>query len=129
MFMLSATLGLAATILGLNLMIESKMLMLPQDRWPALGRMLCLLALLVAAPIGIGLTVVGFRWQSLMIPFVSVGFSLIIVAVTLLVKSKRLVDAKARGGKLIAAWAWICVILGTAAVIAPLIQAVITLNK
>jgi len=127
--MLSATLGLAAAILGLNLMIESKMLMLPQDRWPALGRILRLLALLVAAPIGIGLAVVGFIWQSLMTPFVSVGFSLIIVAITLLVKSKRLADAKARGGKLIAAYSWICVILGAAAVIAPLIQAVTTLNK
>lgn len=126
--MLSATLGLASAILGLNLMIESKMLMLPQDSWPVLGRSLRLLALPVAL-IGIGLVVAGFIWQSLMTSYLSVGFSLVIVAITLLVKSKRLADAKAKGGKLIAAYSWICVIIGVAAVIAPLIQAVIALNS
>lgn len=127
--MLSTTLGLAAAILGLNLMIESKILMLPQERWPALGKTLRLLALIVAVPIGIGLVVVGFIWESLMASFVSVGFTLIIVAITLLVKSKRLSDAKAKGGKLIAAYSWICVVIGAAAVMVPLVQAVITLTS
>jgi len=127
--MLSATLGIAAAILGLNLMIESKMLTLPQDKWPSLGRTLKSLALKVATPIGIVLVAIGFICWNLSTPFISVGFSLIIVAITLLVKSKRLTNPDIKDGKLVAVWSWICVIAGAGGVIAALIQTLIALNK
>ena len=123
--MLSATLGIAAAILGLNLMIESKMLTLPQDKLPGLGRTLRLLALSMATPIGIILVAVGFIWGALATPFISVGFTLIIIAITLLVTSKRLTDPSGKGGRLIPVWSWMCMIAGVSGVVAPLIQALI----
>ena len=123
--MLSATLGIAAAILGLNLMIESKMLTLPQDKLPGLGRTLRLLALSMATPIGIILVAVGFIWWALATPFISVGFTLIIIAITLLVTSKRLTDPSGKGGRLIPVWSWMCMIAGVGGVVAPLIQALI----
>ena len=124
--MLSATLGIAATILGLNLMIESKMLTLPQDKLPGLGKTLRLLALCVSTPLGIALVAVGFIWWDLATPFISVGFTLIIIAITLLVTSKKLTDPSGKGGRLLLIWSWICVITGIGGVVAPLIQALIT---
>lgn len=121
--MLSATLGIAATILGLNLMIESRTRALPRSRWPVLGRTLRRLALRVASPIGILFVLVGFLWSDVMTSWVSVGFCLIIVAITLLVASQRLINPEA-SARPVTVWAWTCVVIGTAAVIWPLINAI-----
>ena len=88
--MLLGSIGLAMSVLGLSLIIQSRVLLSGDDKLTKLGKQLRKLAYSVSIPIGFVLVIIGFLMPVFMESFVSVGVVLIIVSITMLVQSQAL---------------------------------------
>lgn len=122
---LAASIGLSALVLGLSLIIQSRILLDSPDKLALLAKRLKILALAIATPLGILLTVVGFIWSAIADSYISVGVVLIILAITLLIQSQVLsipdTSLKQLGIKT-RTWAYTCAGVGAVAVVVVLIR-------
>ena len=108
------------SVLGLSLIIQSRVLLDDDDKLTKLGKQLRKLAYLVSIPIGFVLVIIGFLMPIFMESFVSVGVVLIIVSITMLVQSQALsttADKTVSLGRKISVWAYICAGVGCVTVI------------
>jgi len=122
---LLASIGLAMAVLGLSLIIQSRILRDSPDRWPVLARRLRILAFTVSIPIGIILVVIGFLLPAFADSYISVGAILIIVAITLVVQSQALTsdnNSLSQLSRKTKIWAYICTGVGVIAVLIALIR-------
>jgi len=118
--MLLGSIGLTMSVLGLSLIIQSRVLLDGDDKLTKLGKQLKKLAYLVSIPIGFVLVIIGFLMPVFMESFLSVGVVLIIVSITILVQSQALSatgDKTVSLGRKIRVWAYICAGVGCVTVI------------
>ncbi len=126
--MLLGAIGLAMATLGLNLIIQSRLLLDRDEKLLVLSRQLKKLTYFVAIPIGVALSVFGILMPTFMEPFVSVGVTLIVLAITMLIQSQALDntgDKKVSVGRKTRVWAYICTGIGFIAVIVLLIRTIL----
>jgi len=122
---LVASIGLSLAVLGLSLIIQSRILLDSPDKLPLLAKRLRVCAYAIAIPIGIVLTVIGFIWPRIADSYISVGVILIVLAITLLIQSQILSvpDASLRQlGQRTRIWAYICAGVGLVAVVITLVR-------
>ena len=116
---LAGSIALATAVLALGLIIESRILLSNPDQLKLLTKRIQKFAVIVAIPLGIIFIIVGSIWLTSIGSFISVGVTLIIIAIALLVQSKILSNPNdpslQKFGKLIRIYA---IILAVAAFIA-----------
>ena len=104
----SVSLGVALLVFALGLLVQSRMLLLSQDRLPSLGRRLCQFgfASLLA---GVALLAPGFIVTKLYDTYIPMGCTLLIVGVGLIVQGVSLVRRTDREalGNLLQCWSFI----------------------
>ena len=126
--MLLGAIGLAMAVLGLNLIIQSRILLDNDEKLMALSKQLRKLTCFVAIPIGIILSVIGITMPTFMESFVSVGVTLIILSITMLIQSQALEnmgDKKVSVGRRIRIWAYIFTGIGFITVIILLVRTIL----
>lgn len=128
--MILGAVGLAIAVLGLTLIIQSRILLDSDQRLVRLSKQLKTLAYFVAIPIGIILSIIGLVMPTFMESFVSVGVNFIILSITMLIQSQALTnieDKRAAVGRNIRVWAYICTGVGFVAVIVLLVRTISSL--
>ncbi len=126
--MLLGAIGLAVAVLGLNLIIQSRILLDNDEKLMVLRKQLRKLTYFVAIPIGVALSVIGIIMPAFMESFISVGVTLIILSITMLIQSQALEnmgDKKVSVGRKIKVWAYICTGIGLITVIILLVRTIL----
>ena len=126
--MLLGAIGLAMAVLGLNLIIQSRILLDNDEKLTALSKQLRKLTYFIAIPLGVILSVIGIIMPAFMESFISVGVTLIILAITMLIQSQALDsmgDKKVSVGRKTRVWAYICTGIGLITVITLLIRTIL----
>ena len=129
--MLSGTIGLAMAVPGLNLIVQSRLLLDSDERLVVLRKQLRRLSHFVAIPLGVALSVFGMLIPTFMESFVAVGVTLIALAISMLIQSQALGtmgDKKASVGRKIRVWAYSCTGIGVFAVILLLVRTIAALT-
>lgn len=128
--MILGAVGLAMAVLGLTLIIQSRILLDSDQRLVRLSKQLKKLTYFATIPIGVILSIIGFAMPTFMESFVSVGVSFIVLSVTMLIQSQALIimgDKKVSVGRSIRVWAYICTSVGFIVVIVLLVRTVSSL--
>ena len=126
--MLLGAIGIAMAALGLNLIIQSRLLLDNDEKLMILSKQLKKLSFFIAIPIGVALSVFGILMPNFIEPFVSIGVTLIILAITMLIQSQALEnmgDKKASVGRKIRVWSYICTGIGFITVIILLVRTIL----
>ncbi|HUX47978.1 MAG TPA: hypothetical protein VMV76_02200 [Dehalococcoidia bacterium] len=116
---LAASIGLAMGVLGLNLMILSRALVISIDRLPMFGRKLKKLCYVLLA-IGVALTALGIFVFDHITSFISVGSVLILSGVAWIAQGEALLSpesALTKLGQRIRIYAWLYAVIGVIAVV------------
>jgi uncharacterized membrane protein len=126
--MLLGAIGIAMAALGLNLIIQSRLLLDNDEKLMILSKQLKKLSFFIAIPIGVALSVFGILMPAFMESFISVGVTLIILSITMLIQSQALEnmgDKKISVGRKIRVWAYICTGIGFIIVIILLVRTIL----
>jgi len=124
---LAGAIALATAALALGLIIESRILLGTPEQIRTLTNQVKKLAIGVAIPLGIILTLAGFIWFPGIGSFIAVGVTLIIISITLLVQSKVLSTPDDPSLKRFGKFINICAIILAISALAALIYIVVQL--